>query len=146
VLRLAVDAFRLGGSFCPASGNQVPPGPFPITVNDFTRLEITVVGTRGARHRDALAVLDLLGRGRIGARVEPGGLAGPPARFVAGAGGGASTSARRSAVGSRAGLAGGARGGIRRARRLRGRRCVVRGCATPSSATPRRTGRRFPRR
>ncbi|WP_020557614.1 zinc-binding dehydrogenase [Embleya scabrispora] len=69
VLRLAVDALRLGGSFCPASGNQVPPGQFPITVNDFTRLEITVVGTRGARHRDALAVLDLLGRGRIGARV-----------------------------------------------------------------------------
>ncbi|WP_019630007.1 quinone oxidoreductase family protein [Actinomadura atramentaria] len=69
LLRLAIDALRLGGALCPASGAQVPPGPSPFTVNDFTRLEMTVVGVRGARHADALAVLDLLAHGRISNRI-----------------------------------------------------------------------------
>ncbi|MGV2985056.1 quinone oxidoreductase family protein [Microbacterium sp. AGC85] len=69
LMRLAVDALRLGGVFCPASGTQIPPGPPPFTVNDFTRLELTMIGVRGARHEDALAVLDLLAQGRISPRI-----------------------------------------------------------------------------
>lgn len=69
LMRLAVDSLRLGGVFSPAAGTQIPPGPPPFTVNDFTRLEMTMIGVRGARHEDALAVLDLLAHGRIHSRV-----------------------------------------------------------------------------
>ncbi|AEW99106.1 quinone oxidoreductase family protein [Streptantibioticus cattleyicolor] len=64
LLRLAVDSLRLGGRLCPAA-TQRPPGPLPVTTGDLTRLEITVYGIRGARHRDALRVLALLGDGSL---------------------------------------------------------------------------------
>lgn len=69
LFRLAVDALRLGGTVCPAAGNQRTGGYLPLTMSDLTRLEMTVVGVRGARHRDALEVLDLLARGLIGIRI-----------------------------------------------------------------------------
>ncbi|MCP2338954.1 quinone oxidoreductase family protein [Actinomadura rupiterrae] len=69
LIRLGLDVLRLGGTLCPASGNQRQPGPLPITASDLTRLEPSVVGVRGARHRDALAALDLLARGRIRTRI-----------------------------------------------------------------------------
>ncbi|PXX71526.1 putative oxidoreductase [Nocardia tenerifensis] len=69
LFRLGVDSLRLGGKICPAAGNQRGGGSIPLTMNDFTRLEMTVVGIRGARHHDALTVLDLLARERIGIRI-----------------------------------------------------------------------------
>ncbi|MFI5682936.1 zinc-binding alcohol dehydrogenase family protein [Streptomyces sp. NPDC051636] len=65
LLRLALDALRLGGRLCPAAGEQNPPGPMPFTVFDLTRLEADIVGVRGARHEDALRVLALLADGRL---------------------------------------------------------------------------------
>ncbi|SDT80335.1 quinone oxidoreductase family protein [Actinoplanes derwentensis] len=65
LLRLGFDALRLGGTLCPAAGEQNPPGPMPFTVFDMTRLEAGIVGARGARHEDALRVLALLGDGRL---------------------------------------------------------------------------------
>ncbi|WP_194820497.1 zinc-binding alcohol dehydrogenase family protein [Nocardia sp. XZ_19_385] len=69
LLRLGVDSLRLGGKLCPAAGNQRGGGLIPLTMNDFTRWEMEVVGVRGARHHDAVAVLDLLARGQIGIRI-----------------------------------------------------------------------------
>ncbi|MFT4229814.1 MAG: zinc-binding alcohol dehydrogenase family protein [Microbacterium sp.] len=70
LIRLAIDALRLGGVMSPASGTQVPrDAPSPITVNDFTHKELTMIGVRGARHQDALAVLDMLARGLIRPRI-----------------------------------------------------------------------------
>ncbi|MGN8027200.1 quinone oxidoreductase family protein [Microbacterium sp. 22242] len=69
-IRLAIDALRLGGVFSPASGTQVPrDAPSPIRVNDFTHKELTMIGIRGARHADALAVLDLLAQDLIRPRI-----------------------------------------------------------------------------
>ncbi|MFG2585100.1 quinone oxidoreductase family protein [Streptomyces malaysiensis] len=65
LLRLALDALRLGGRLCPAAGEQNPPGPMPFTVFDLTRLETDIVGVRGARHEDALRILDLLINDRL---------------------------------------------------------------------------------
>ncbi|MCX4904651.1 zinc-binding alcohol dehydrogenase family protein [Streptomyces sp. NBC_00878] len=65
LLRLALDALRLGGRLCPAAGEQNPPGPMPFTVFDLTRLEADIVGARGARHDDALRVMALLAAGKL---------------------------------------------------------------------------------
>lgn len=65
LLRFALDVIRLGGRLCPAAGEQNPPGPMPFTVFDLTRLEVDIVGVRGARHDDAVRVLALLGDGRL---------------------------------------------------------------------------------
>jgi putative oxidoreductase len=65
LLRLALDVLRLGGRLCPVAGEQDPPGPMPFTVFDLTRLEVDIVGVRGARHDDALRVLALLAEGRL---------------------------------------------------------------------------------
>ncbi|WP_067479121.1 quinone oxidoreductase family protein [Actinomadura hibisca] len=69
LIRMCVDSLRLGGNLCPASGNQRSPGPLPVHASDLSRLEMSVIGVRGARHADALAVLDLLARGRIGVTI-----------------------------------------------------------------------------
>ena len=65
LIRLGIDSLRLGGRVCPASGVMVPPGPVPLTVSDLTQLEMQLVGVRGGRHEDALAVLALFEGGRI---------------------------------------------------------------------------------
>ncbi|MFI8442125.1 zinc-binding alcohol dehydrogenase family protein [Streptomyces sp. WAC04189] len=65
LLRFALDVLRLGGRLCPAAGEQNPPGPMPFAVIDLTRLEVDIVGIRGARHDDALRVLALLADGRL---------------------------------------------------------------------------------
>jgi len=69
LLRTAVGCLRLGGRICPASGMQRSDGPPPFDIHDFTRLDMTVTGVRGARHQDALTVLDLLARGAISSRI-----------------------------------------------------------------------------
>ncbi|MGV9674009.1 quinone oxidoreductase family protein [Nocardia sp. NPDC003482] len=69
LFRFAVDSLALGGRICPAAGAQRGGGAFPLSMHDFTRLEMTAVGVRGARHQDALIVLDLLARGLIGITV-----------------------------------------------------------------------------
>ncbi|MET9491100.1 medium chain dehydrogenase/reductase family protein [Nocardia sp. NPDC006630] len=69
VLRLAIDSLRLGGRICPAAGAQRGTEPMPLTMHDFTRLEMSMIGVRGARHQDTVTVLDLLARGLIGIRV-----------------------------------------------------------------------------
>ncbi|MFD3427380.1 quinone oxidoreductase family protein [Nocardia fluminea] len=69
LFRLGLDGLRLGGKICPAAGNQRGGGAIPLTMNDFTRLEMSVIGVRGARHQDAVTVLDLLARGQIGIQI-----------------------------------------------------------------------------
>jgi putative oxidoreductase len=63
--RASLARVRLGGGICPAAGEQHPAGPIPLTAHDLTLLELTVVGIRGARHRDALGVLSLLEQGLL---------------------------------------------------------------------------------
>lgn len=62
LLRWSVGQIGLGGKLVVSTGES---GPLPLTVADFLRTELTVLGIRGARRRDALVVLDLLSRGRI---------------------------------------------------------------------------------
>lgn len=68
LMELSLRVLRLGGRICPAAADQ-DPAPLPVTAADLTRLEMSLVGIRGARHRDALAVLDLLKNNRIQPRV-----------------------------------------------------------------------------
>jgi NADPH:quinone reductase-like Zn-dependent oxidoreductase len=65
LLRMSIDAMRLGGGLCAAAGAQFPPGPTPVTAFDLTSLELSVHGVRGARQRDATKVLSLLGAGLL---------------------------------------------------------------------------------
>lgn len=62
LIELSIAALRLGGRMCLAGGD---PSELPLSTADLVRLECTVMGVRGARRRDALAVLDLLHRGLI---------------------------------------------------------------------------------
>lgn len=64
LLRWAVSQIGLGGKLVVSTGEAIT-GSLPLTVADFLRTELTVLGVRGARRRDALVVLDLLSRGRI---------------------------------------------------------------------------------
>lgn len=64
LLRLSLDTLRLGGSICPAAGDQ-DTEPLPISTSDLTRLELNLYGIRGARHIDAITVLELLQQQRI---------------------------------------------------------------------------------
>jgi NADPH:quinone reductase-like Zn-dependent oxidoreductase len=64
LLRLALGLVRAGGTICVSTGEQ-DPAPLPVTGADFIRLELNLVGVRGARRNDALVALDLLERGLI---------------------------------------------------------------------------------
>jgi putative oxidoreductase len=61
------DVMRLGGTIIISSEQGREPLPF--TAADLIRLELNVIGIRGARMNDMLTVLKLLGEGRIRTRI-----------------------------------------------------------------------------
>jgi putative oxidoreductase len=67
LLRLLIGVMRLGGSIVVSSeqGHE----PLPFTAADLIRLELNLLGIRGARMNDMLTVLKLLGEGRIATRI-----------------------------------------------------------------------------
>jgi putative oxidoreductase len=67
VLRFLGSAMRLGGSIVISSEQGREPMPF--FASDLIRLELNLLGIRGARMNDMLSVLKLLGTGRISTRI-----------------------------------------------------------------------------
>ena len=67
LLRFIKDAMRLGGTIVITSEQGRESLPF--TAADLIRLELNLLGIRGARMNDMLTVLKLLGEGRIKTRV-----------------------------------------------------------------------------
>ncbi len=67
VLRFLGSAMRLGGSVIVSSEQGREPLPF--LASDLIRLELNLLGIRGARRNDMLTVLKLLGAGRIKTRI-----------------------------------------------------------------------------
>jgi NADPH:quinone reductase-like Zn-dependent oxidoreductase len=65
LVSLSIDVLRSGGQLSPASGEQDTEGYLPVTAFDMLRKELTIVGVRGARHQDALIILDLLVAGKL---------------------------------------------------------------------------------
>jgi NADPH:quinone reductase-like Zn-dependent oxidoreductase len=67
VLRFLGSVIRLGGSMVVSSEQGREPLPF--TAGDLIRLELNLLGIRGARMNDMITVLELLGTGRIRTRI-----------------------------------------------------------------------------
>jgi putative oxidoreductase len=67
LLRFLGTVMRLGGRLVVSSEQGREPMPF--TAADMIRLELNLLGIRGARMNDMLAVLKLLGGGRINTRI-----------------------------------------------------------------------------
>ena len=67
VLQFLGGVMRLGGSLVVSSEQGREPMPF--LASDLIRLELNLLGIRGARRNDMLAVLKLLGTGRIKTRI-----------------------------------------------------------------------------
>jgi NADPH:quinone reductase-like Zn-dependent oxidoreductase len=67
VLRFLGSVMRLGGSIVISSEQGREPVPF--TAADLIRLELNLLGIRGARMNDMMTVLALLGSGRIQTRI-----------------------------------------------------------------------------
>jgi NADPH:quinone reductase-like Zn-dependent oxidoreductase len=67
VLRFFGSVMRLGGSILISSEQGRDPMPF--TAAELIRLELNLLGIRGARMNDMLTVLKLLGEGRIQTRI-----------------------------------------------------------------------------
>ena len=67
LLRFAKNIMRLGGTLVVSSEQGREPLPF--TASDLIRLELNLLGIRGARMNDMLTVLKLLAEGRIRTRV-----------------------------------------------------------------------------
>jgi NADPH:quinone reductase-like Zn-dependent oxidoreductase len=62
LMRLAIDAMRLGGTFCPVGGEMKE---VPLRVVDLVGKELNVHGVRGATLNDQRIVAELLEQGRI---------------------------------------------------------------------------------
>jgi NADPH:quinone reductase-like Zn-dependent oxidoreductase len=62
LMRLCIDALRLGGTFCPVGGELEA---IPLRVVDLVSKELTVHGIRGATRNDQRVVAELLEQGRI---------------------------------------------------------------------------------
>jgi len=62
LMRLCIDALRLGGTFCPVGGEL---SEIPLRVVDMVSKELNVAGIRGARLNDQRVVAELLEKGRI---------------------------------------------------------------------------------
>ena len=67
LLRFAKNIMRLGGTLVVSSEQGRESLPF--TASDLIRLELNLLGIRGARMNDMLTVLKLLGEGRIKTRI-----------------------------------------------------------------------------
>ena len=62
LMRLCIDALRLGGTFCPVGGEL---SEIPLRVVDMVSKELNVRGIRGATRNDQRVVAELLEKGRI---------------------------------------------------------------------------------
>jgi NADPH:quinone reductase-like Zn-dependent oxidoreductase len=62
LMRLCIDALRLGGTFCPVGGEL---SDIPLRVIDMVSKELNVRGIRGATRNDQRVVAELLEKGRI---------------------------------------------------------------------------------
>jgi NADPH:quinone reductase-like Zn-dependent oxidoreductase len=62
LMRLCIDALRLGGTFCPVGGEL---SEIPLRVVDMVSKELNVRGIRGATRNDQRVVAELLDKGRI---------------------------------------------------------------------------------
>ena len=62
LMRLCIDALRLGGTFCPVGGETKE---IPIKVVDVVSKELNVHGIRGATRNDQRIVAELLAKGHI---------------------------------------------------------------------------------
>src|SRR5262249_3600106 len=62
LMRLCIDALRLGGTFCPVGGEL---REIPLRVVDMVSKEVNVHGVRGATRNDQRVVAELLEKGRI---------------------------------------------------------------------------------
>jgi threonine dehydrogenase-like Zn-dependent dehydrogenase len=62
LMRLCIDALRLGGTFCPVGGEL---REIPLRVVDMVSKELNVRGIRGATRNDQRVVAELLEAGRI---------------------------------------------------------------------------------
>ncbi len=62
LMRLCIDALRLGGTFCPVGGEL---REIPLRVVDMVSKELNVHGVRGATRNDQRVVAELLEKGRI---------------------------------------------------------------------------------
>jgi NADPH:quinone reductase-like Zn-dependent oxidoreductase len=62
LMRLCIDALRLGGTFCPVGGEL---REIPLRVVDMVSKELNVRGIRGATRNDQRVVAELLEKGRI---------------------------------------------------------------------------------
>jgi NADPH:quinone reductase-like Zn-dependent oxidoreductase len=62
LMRLCIDALRLGGTFCPVGGEL---REIPLRVVDMVSKELNVHGIRGATRNDQRVVAELLEAGRI---------------------------------------------------------------------------------
>jgi NADPH:quinone reductase-like Zn-dependent oxidoreductase len=62
LMRLCIDALRLGGTFCPVGGEL---REIPLHVVDMVSKELNVHGIRGATRNDQRVVAELLEKGRI---------------------------------------------------------------------------------
>ena len=62
LMRLCIDALRLGGTFCPVGGEL---HELPLRVVDMVSKELNVRGIRGATRNDQRVVAELVARGRI---------------------------------------------------------------------------------
>jgi len=67
LLRWLIGVMRLGGTLVVTSEQAEQPLPF--RASDLIRLELNLLGIRGARMNDMLTVLKLLGEGRIRTRI-----------------------------------------------------------------------------
>jgi putative oxidoreductase len=67
LLRSIMNMMRLGGTLVVTSEQGQEPLPF--RASDLIRLELNLLGIRGARMNDMLTVLKLLGEGRISTRI-----------------------------------------------------------------------------
>jgi len=62
LMRLCIDALRLGGTLCPVGGELAP---LPLRVIDMVSKELNVRGIRGATRNDQRIVAALLQKGRL---------------------------------------------------------------------------------
>ncbi len=62
LMRLCIDALRLGGTFCPVGGEL---RELPLRVVDLVSKELNVHGIRGATRNDQRVVAELVEKGRI---------------------------------------------------------------------------------
>ncbi len=67
LMRLAIDAMRLGGTFCPVAGEMKE---LPLRVVDMVGKELNVHGVRGATLNDQRIVTELLEQGRIAMPIQ----------------------------------------------------------------------------